>query len=484
MAPAEAAPVTGAKRGFAGSSRPWLTDRQLDLLHEASLKILEDPGLRIHSPEALELFRKAGASVSEGNRVRIPPALTGKALASAPRELTIYDRDGRPAMHLGGGECWFGTGSDCLHIYDLGSGQRRPAVLRDVVQAARLADALPNLDFLMSMFLPSDVPPEQYERRQLEALLEQSTKPIVFCGLSGDSTRQAVAMAAVVAGGEAELSRRPFLLNYINTPSALRHNEESVCRLLYAARRNLPSIYAPGNCRGSTAPMSVAGMMALGNAGQLGALVLSQLAREGSPFILNQPSVGALDMRWMRDLFVSPDKGPAGCELGRRYGLPVFASGGAGDAKLFDAQAAAEAALSLFAAVASGASLVQNVGYLDSALTGSLELMVLGDELIGWLRRYLREIEVSEESLGLERIREAGPDGDYLASEDTVRSLAEEWQPALFDRSSYETWAEGGGSRLESRANLRARQLIEEHRASALPAPVRAELARLAEGPA
>jgi trimethylamine--corrinoid protein Co-methyltransferase len=475
--------VTGRKRSFAGSSRPWLTEKQLDLLHEASLKIMEDPGLRFHSQEALALFRKGGARVSDGNLVRIPAALTEKALSSAPRALTIYDRGGRPAMSFGGGECWFGTGSDCLHIYDPDSGLRRRAVLQDVVHAARLVDALPNLDFLMSMFLPSDVPPECYERRQMQVLLEESSKPIVFCGLQAHSTRQAVEMAAEVAGGEQALARRPFVLNYINTPSALRHNEESLARLLFAAQRNLPTIYAPGNCRGSTAPMSVAAMTALGNAGQLAGLVLSQLAREGSPFILNQPSVGALDMRWMRDLYVSPDKGPAGCDLARRYGLPVFASGGACDAKRFDAQAAAEAALSLFAAVASGASLVQNIGYLDSALTGSLELMVLGDEIVGWLRRYLREIEVSEASLCLDMIREAGPDGDYLAAEDTVRRLGEEWQPALFDRSSYESWAEGGQTTLEQRANHRVRQLIAEHRAPPLPERTRAALARLAGAP-
>jgi trimethylamine--corrinoid protein Co-methyltransferase len=475
--------VTGQNRSFAGSSRPWLSAKQLDLLHAASLRIMEDPGMRFYSQEALGLFRKAGARVSDGNLVRIPPALIEKALSSAPRELTIYDRGGRPAMSFGGGECWFGTGSDCLHIYDPDSGLRRRAVLQDVVHAARLVDALPNLDFLMSMFLPSDVPSDSYERRQMQVLLEESSKPIVFCGLQAESTRQAVEMAAAVAGGEQALSRRPFVLNYINTPSALRHNEESVSRLLFAAKRNLPTIYAPGNCRGSTAPMSVAAMTALGNAGQLGGLVLSQLAREGSPFILNQPSVGALDMRWMRDLYVSPDKGPVGCDLARRYRLPVFASGGACDAKRFDAQAAAEAALSLFAAVASGANLVQNVGYLDSALTGSLELMVLCDEIVGWLRRYLRDIEVSEESLGLQMIREAGPDGDYLAAEDTVRRLGEEWQPALFDRSSYETWAEDGKTTLEQRANRKVRRLIAEHRSPPLPEPTCAALTRLAGAP-
>jgi len=473
--------VSAKGRRPASGPRGWLPEKQLDLLHEASLKIMEEPGMRFHSEEALALFRKAGAAVSDGNLVRIPPALTEKALASAPRELTIYDRGGQPAMRLGGGQCWFGTGSDCLHIYDPQTGQRRPAVLRDVQDAARLVDALPNLDFLMSMFLPSDVPADRYERHQMKAMLEGSTKPIVFCGISADSTRQAVDMAAAVAGGEAALARRPFVLNYLNTPSALRHNEESLSRLLYAAERNLPSIYAPGNCRGTTAPMSVAGMMALGNAGQLAGLVLSQLKREGSPFILNQPSVGALDMRWMRDLYVSPDKGPAGSELARRYGLPVFASGGASDSKLFDGQAAAEAALSLFAAAASGATLIQNAGYLDSALTGSLELMVLCDEIAGWLRRYLRAVEVNEDTLALAAIREAGPGGDFLATEDTAALSREEWQPALFDRASWEAWREAGGTTLEQRANGKVQAILREHRAEPLPAAVRAELARLAE---
>jgi trimethylamine---corrinoid protein Co-methyltransferase len=458
----------------------WLTATQLDLLHGASLEILAGTGMRFFSPEAVELFRKAGAGVSDGNLVRIPPSLAERALASAPRMITIHDRDGLPAMRLGEGRCYFGTGSDCAYIHDPQTGARRKAVLSDVVDAVRLVDALPNLDFLMSMFLPSDVPASRYEPCQMRVMLEESTKPIVFCGIGADSTRRAIAMAAEAAGGLEPLQRHPFVLNYINTTSALRHNEESVARLLFAAERNLPTIYAPANCRGTTAPMSVAGMMALGNAGQLAGLVLSQLKREGSPFILNHPSVGAMDWRWMRDLFVSPDKGPAGCELALHYGLPVFSSGGASDAKVFDAQAAADAALSLFAAAAGGASMVQNVGYLDSATTGSLELMVLGSEIIGWLRRYLRDIEVSTETLAVALIDEVGPDGGFLETEDTVHHLQEDWRPALFDRASYETWAGEGMAPLERRANERVRALVREHRARPLPEHVRAALAGLA----
>ena len=259
-------------------STRWLTEAQLDLLHDASLEIMAGTGMRFFSAEAIELFRRAGAGISDGNLVRVPASLVERALRSAPRTITIHDRDGGPAMRLGEGPCYFGTGSDCSFIYDPRTGERRKAVLADVVDAVRLVDALPDIDFLMSMFLPSDVPASRYERCQMKVMLEESTKPIVFCGIRADSTRDAVAMAAEVAGGLETLQGHPFVLNYINTTSALRHNEESVARLLFAARRNLPTIYAPANCRGTTAPMSVAGMMALGNAGQLAGLVLSQLA--------------------------------------------------------------------------------------------------------------------------------------------------------------------------------------------------------------
>ncbi len=462
-------------------SRGWLSDKQLDLLHEASLRILAGTGVRFFCREALELCRRAGARSSDETLVRIPRALVEQALRSAPRAVTDFDRDGAPAMRRGEGGCHVGTGSDCAFIWDPATGVRRKAVLADVAGAVRLVDGLPGLDFLMSMFLPSDVPPSRYERCQMKAMLEESTKPIVFCGIEEASTRWALQMAAEVAGGMDSLARRPFVLNYVNTVSALRHNEESVQRLLYAAGRGIPTIYAPANCRGTTAPMSVAGMMALGNAGQLAGLVLSQLAREGSPFILNHPSVGAMDWRWMRDLFVSPDKGPAGCELAARYGLPVFTSGGCSDAALFDAQAAADAALSLFAAMAGGASMVQNAGYLDSATTGSLELMVLDSEMVGWLRRYLRDIDVSDETLAVDLVGQVGPDGDFLATEHTARQLHGDWLPTLFDRAGFEAWEEQGRPTLEWRANARVRELLAGHRARPLPQRVRDSLAAMVE---
>jgi trimethylamine--corrinoid protein Co-methyltransferase len=445
---------------------------QISLLHGASLEILARTGVRFYSEEALDLFRKGGAHVSDGNLVRVPAHLVEWALRTAPKSVTLYDRNGQRALSVGGYHSYFGVGSDCMHIYDLYDGRRRQAVLQDVVNGVRLVDALPNLSFVMSMFLPSDVPQERYERHQMSIMLQETTKPIVFVGIEAASTAYSVEMAAAVAGGLEELRRSPFVVNYVNTVSPFRHNEESVRRLLYAAERNLPSIYAPGRARGTLAPITVAGGIALGNAGFLAGVVLSQLKREGSPVMGRRPGGDALDMRSMVNLYASPDAGPFAWDLAHHYGLPTFGEAGCSDAKVFDAQAASEATLTLLDNMLNGVNLGHDVGYLEFAMTGCLELVAFCDEVIGWLRRYLRKLEITEETLALDLIHDVGPDGDFIQARHTLQHVRDDWAPKLMDRNNYSRWMDKGGTTLQERANRQVREILQDHRAPRLPARV------------
>jgi len=454
-----------------------LTDDQIARLHEASLEIMARTGMRFYDQEALDLFKKAGADVSDGNLVRIPPHLVEWALRTVPKSITIYDRDGRRAMALGGYRSYFGVGSDCKYIYGPYTGERRQAVLDDVVNGVHLVDALPNLDFVMSMFMPADVPVETYERHQMEVMLRESHKPIVFVGLEAASTVDAVGMAMAVAGGLESLQRYPFVINYVNPTSAFKHDQEGVQRLLFAAERNLPTIYVPVDYRGMTAPVTIAGAMALSNAGQLAGLVLSQLKREGSPFIWGAAGGSTLDMRSMVASYAAPDRGLFGCDLAHHYGVPIFGTAGCSDAKVFDAQAAAEAAVSLFANVVAGVNLIHDIGYLDCATTGSLELVVFCDEFIGWIRRYLQgQLEISEETLALDLIHEVGPDGNFLETGHTLRHCREDWLPNLLDRRDYNNWVAAGATTLQERANQRVREILETHRPKPLPDEVQRQV--------
>jgi len=465
-------------RSYRPSSFRNLDQDQIEVLHNASLEIMERTGMRFFDQEALDLFKKAGAGISEENLVRIPSQLVEWARRSVPENVNIFDRNRHLSMMLGGDRTYYGVGSDCMSTYDLETGEHRKALLSDVVNGVRLVDALPNMDFVMSMFLPSDVPQTDYERHQMSIMLQESTKPIIFVGIEADSTVMALDMAAVVAGGLKALQQYPFVINYVNTVSAFHHNGESLKRLLYAAERNIPTIYAPGSTRGTLAPITFAGAMALHNAGQLAGLVLSQLKREGSPLILCGRNGGFMDMRTMVSLYTAPDAGPYGWDLARHYRIPTFTAA-CTDAKIFDAQAAGETALTLFEKTLNGANIIHDLGYLDSAMTGSLELVVYSDEVIEWIKRYWRPFELTAESLALDLIHETGPDRHFLETEHTLRHVRDMWSPTLFDRTDFETWSSKGSVTLQQKANQRVLEIIGSHRAEPLPPEVKAKLAEL-----
>ena len=175
--------MTAIRTNYCAYRTPFfrqLSNDQLEAIHVASLAILERTGARFYEERALQFFRKAGARVSDGNRVRIPSHLVEWALRTAPKHITLCDRGGKPAVFLGGRTSHFGPGSDCLNILDHRTGERRQSRLDDVVDGITMCDSLPNIDFVMSMFLPWDVPPAVADRYQMEVMLTHTTKPIVF----------------------------------------------------------------------------------------------------------------------------------------------------------------------------------------------------------------------------------------------------------------------------------------------------------------
>jgi trimethylamine---corrinoid protein Co-methyltransferase len=180
-------------------------------MYEACLRILEETGVRLYHKEALDLITSAGAKVSDDNRVRIPPALVERALSTAPKQFTLFNRNGMPVMPVAGYRSFFGPGSDCLNIIDHRTGMRRTPVLNDVVEGTIVCDALENIDFVMSMFLPDDVDEELADRYQMEVMLNHTSKPILFVTYEMSGCVDAVRMAEAVVGGEQPCERNRLL---------------------------------------------------------------------------------------------------------------------------------------------------------------------------------------------------------------------------------------------------------------------------------
>ena len=249
-------------------------------------------------------------------------------------------------MRAGGYRSYFGGGSDCLNVLDHRTGERRRPTLNDVREASTLLDALPEIDFVMSAFLPEDVDPRIYDRYQMEVMLNNTTKPIVFVTPDFEGCMAAVEMCEIVAGGTEAFQQRPFATCYINVTSGLTANAEALQKCMYLAEKGLPQLYIPLNAGGVNSPVTTAGCMASMNAGILLGIVLSQLVREGAAVAVPGWNGGPYNLQTMVGNYVLADEQGVPTSMGKYYDLPVFGLGGSTDSKVLDQQSGFEVTFS------------------------------------------------------------------------------------------------------------------------------------------
>jgi len=447
-------------------------------LHAASCRILERTGFRVYHQPALALLRQAGACV-DGDLVKLPPEMVDAAVASAPRSFTLYRRGGGEAgCILDGEHVYFGPGSDTLRYLDPRSGQRRDFQMADIADCMHVVDALPELGFAMSVGIPRDVPTERYFRHQFSAMIRHTVKPsVVVCNDLGDIEAIA-AMAAAVAGGMDNLSDRPTFLVYSEPTTPLSHALEAVDKLLFCARHRIPVTHSPAPMIGGTAPITLAGAVALGNAEMLSGLVMHQLTNPGAPFLYGH-GTHHLDMKEMISVYGAPEFQLArimAAEMGRFYKLPVWGYSAHSDSAVFDEQAAADAQFSIQTALLAKTNLNHDVGYLEAGLANSPELMVLANELIAMNRVLAAGVRFDDEALALDVIDEVGPGGQFLSHDHTMRHWRALWTPHLFDRQRLDPWLEKGSKTMHQRVREATVAILDSHQVAPLPASVDTEI--------
>lgn len=457
-----------------------LSDNQAQKIHEASMEILERIGVRLHLPEAVDLLKKAGAKVTDENLVFVPSKLVEKALDTVPKEVTLYDRHGNPVMPLGKDRCFFGPGSDCLNIIDHRTGERRKPVMQDVVEGATICDALPNLDFAMSMVLPTDVDKSLADTFQLEAIFNHTTKPVIVVSYETEALMDAVEMAEAIMGGEEALRQKPILTCYINVISGRVHNEDALRKLLYLSGKGLPALYIPASNAGVNSPMTQAGAVAYDNAGVLLGIVISQLNREGAPMIVSAMDPASLDMRTMVGPYAYPEKGFIRSVV-QRYGVPSFALAGGSDSKIVDQQAAAEAALTILADVIMGGNIIHDLGYLESGLTYSFAQLAICDQIVDWVKTFFKGIEVNDETLALDDVASVGVNDTFLKTKHTRNHYKDTWYPGIFERGNYAEWKRNGAKTLVERAADQVEEILRTHKPDPLPDDIQAQIKRIVE---
>jgi trimethylamine--corrinoid protein Co-methyltransferase len=456
-----------------------LGQQEREKIHLASLEILERVGVEVHDERAREILLQGGAWGEK--RIHLPEYVVEKALAVTPRRMTLYDRNGRVAIRAHDYNTYYGGGSDCLNVLDHRTGERRRPNSQDVREAAIVQDALPELSFVMSMFLPEEVDGRIYDRYQMEIMLNHTTKPIVFVSPDFEGCVAAVEMCEVVAGGTEAFRERPFATCYINVTSGLVANAEALQKCIYLAEKGLPMLYIPLNAGGVNSPTTTAGCMATMNAGILLGIVLAQLVREGTPVAVPGWNGGPYNLKTMVGTYVLADEQGVATEMGKYYGLPIFGLGGCTDSKVLDHQCGMEATLSLMTALLHGANIVHDVGFMDAGLQGSLQLQVLANDTIGFLRAATRGVVVDEETLALDVVEELGPTGDYLTHTHTLRHFKEPFYSSLADKATYAQWVERGATTMEERAAKQVEKILASHEPEPLPQDVQRGIREIVE---
>lgn len=442
-----------------------LTDDQIELLTLSAFEILEKIGIKVLHERARKMLDEAGAWV-DGEIVRVPESITRNCLMSSPRGWAIYDRKGNKALDVRGRNSYYGTSTASPTTKDALTGDYHETRVEDLERAARIADALKNIDWVMPMGSIQDVPSIAAELHEFVATVKNTTKPIVFLSYSPRGMELVYDMAMAVAGGEKPLRERPFLVSYPEPITPMIMPQETADRIFVAADRFMPQMMGPAVQLGATGPVTIPGAVAQGVAESMFCIVLAQLRSPGCPVGLGC-SYAAFDMARGLMSIAGPEMSlaqAAHAEVAQSLGLPTWGLAGATDAKVLDAQAGVEATFNIMAQGMSGLNLIHDVGYMDMSMACSVEQLVLGDEIIGMVRRFMEGLEFTPEQLAMDVLEAVGPAGQFLSQKHTMTHFKKAlWQPSLFTRKPIEKWLKDGSRNTEDRVRARVKEILATH---------------------
>jgi trimethylamine--corrinoid protein Co-methyltransferase len=448
-----------------------LSDQQIARVFQAALECLQRTGVNILNAEARELLAGAGAKV-RGVRVYIPPHIIQDAIASAPRSFSIWGRDQKYRMQLVPDRVYFGPGPTCTFFIDPETGERRHTRRGDPGMTALVCDALENINYAMGLGLINDVHPELASVYEFAEMIANTSKPVFAWTNNLENMIDIYNMAVAAVGSEDDLQQYPCFGLFTTYQSPLQHTDAEITNMLWAAEHDVPIIYLGGTSGGVTGPITGAGMFVIYLADALSGLAIIQLKRRGTKVCIGgvpQP----MNLRTGSPVYGAPETSlysAALSDISRNLGVPFMGTAGVSESKVLDLQAAIESAVQVVLSGLSGATLVHDVGFLDCAEIGSLEMLVMNDEIIGMIRRIMRGIEISDDTLMLDLIDEVGPAGEFMTAPETAaRCRAEIWMPRLMDRDRWDNWQTSGATDMRQRIKAYLDQILSTHKPPLLP---------------
>ena len=449
-----------------GGSYRTLSESDIKQIHAASVKILGEVGFETtHTPLLRLLEEKEGIVDWEKKRAYFPPELISRCLEQAPSEFIFYGMEEGKEIHLGADRVYFGTGGKALYVLEENR-NRRLSLLKDVARFARLADKLEYVDFFIVPVHSHDVNINSIDVNEFYQSLKNTGRPVMGGIYNIDGLKRVVELAAMLAGSMKKLQQRPFVGFISAITSPLKMEDDRAEILMEVARLGLPLVVSTAPVGGATAPITLAGILAMQNTEALLGVILSQMVNPGTPIFYSAVPC-TMDMRSGSFMMGGVDSGimnAAVAQMAAYYRIPSYLTVGVTDSKLPDAQAAYESTTnSLLGALAGGNYLHQMFGLLDGALTISYAQFVIDHDIVGNCVKVLQGVEVTPETLGIDVIAEVGPGGNFLSHQHTVERVRNSYyRPRVVSRQDFQAWRKAGAQDSWQKAEEIAAKLLAE----------------------
>jgi trimethylamine--corrinoid protein Co-methyltransferase len=462
-----------------------LADEEVRNIHTATLEVLERTGVVIREERALALLERAGAAVDyEASLVKIPGHLVEEAVSQTPKSFVWHARNPKNDIRVGGEPTKFGPVSGGVNIIDLETGECRIPTEKDTEQQVRLIDALDNISINYPPASHTDVSTELSDIHCVALTLKNTSKCILGESHGRTIAHDSIRVAAAMAGGEDELTKKPTIAAYIDPISPLAWDEGMVGALMEYASYGQLIFMTVMALAGGTAPVTLAGLLVQQNAEVLSGLLIAHLVNPRAPVVYGNVSC-PMDMRSGDSCTGAPEVGllnAASVQLAKHYGMPCSVTAQT-SAKVPDAQASYEKMTSLMMGVMAGADFADLLaGTIENFRTASYEQLVIDDELAGMARRCAEGFEVSAETMAREVIDRVGPGGNYLADKHTTKWFRKEhYRPRLSDRSARVDWESAGSKDIRERARDRAREILASHEPDPVDPSIWREIERIVE---
>ncbi len=461
----------------------YLSEGELEKIHQATLTVLEKNGVAFHSEEARDILKKGGAKV-EGETVYFPPKMVMEQVANAPDEFTLHARNPEKNVVIGGNNTVHAPGYGSPYVMDYVQNERRGATFEDYVAFTKLAGHSKTLDVVGGVLVePNDIEDHIRHAKMFHAAVKYTDKCLMGSAMGGKKAQESLEMAGILFGGVDKVKKNPALISLINTNSPLEFDPRMLEALMVYARNNQPVIIAALAMTGTTSAVTLAGSLVQHNAEILSGVVLAQLINPGTPVAFGSAS-SVVDMRTGNLAIGSPESVKMFsviAQLARYYGLPSRGGGSLTDALIPDSQSGYESMMVLLLNVVSGINfMLHSVGLLENYMTMSYEKFVIDDEMLGMVKSYCQGFPIDEETLAVDTIINVGSGGNYIADTHTFNHMKDMRIPFISARENYAGVKELTDT--AQRAHEYCKSVLQDYQAPPLDEKIEAELNKYIEG--